>query len=253
MVEVWKDIPDTDGQYQVSNYGRVRSVYRRYRGSKICYKTKILKTALSSSGYPHFHVIINGRCVSKKVHRFVAEAFVENTHNKPFVNHIDGDKTNNICSNLEWVTAKENAEHSIQNNLTKRPVKNIPVAQYSLEGDLIYVWRSAYEASAALNIRHQGISQCAIGHNKSYMGYQWIRLQNTPHPPHKIAPYKNETGQHPTNCRKVKQTRFDGSITEWNSLHEAARHYECCVDKIYKMVSGRTKNVAYDSIWEYAD
>lgn len=98
-MEIWKNI---DKDYQVSNLGRVKSL--NYNKSKT---DKILKPD-KSSGY--FRVKIKGKW--KPVHRLVAEAFVINPNNKPQVNHLDENKFNNIYTNLEWVTHRENIEYS---------------------------------------------------------------------------------------------------------------------------------------------
>ena len=62
---------------------------------------------------------INGKPTMKYIHRLVAESFIPNPHNKPTVNHKDGDKFNNHISNLEWCTHSENNKHSWDNGLVK--------------------------------------------------------------------------------------------------------------------------------------
>lgn len=98
--EVWKDIKGYEGLYQVSNFGRVKSLFR--------YK-KILKLCKSESGYLCVNLYKNKKMKRITVHRLVAENFI----NKPTleVNHKDGNKENNFISNLEWVTTKENIIH----------------------------------------------------------------------------------------------------------------------------------------------
>jgi transcriptional regulator with XRE-family HTH domain len=79
---------------------------------------KELKQELSNSGY--YRVTIrykDGAVVKKSVHRLVAESFVPNPEGKPLVNHIDGNKVNNQCENLEWVDHKENARHASESGL----------------------------------------------------------------------------------------------------------------------------------------
>lgn len=108
-MEIWKDIIGYEGYYEVSNKGRVRSKYR------------ILKPQLQANGYYTIRLSKNNIVQMKRVHRLVAETFIENRDNKKQVNHIDGNKLNNVTDNLEWVTPSENTKHSYDNNLQKKP------------------------------------------------------------------------------------------------------------------------------------
>lgn len=104
-MEVWKDVVGYEDYFQVSTTGNVRSKRT----------SKVLKLHISKSGYITVSTKIGGRagkCVCLRTHRVVAEAFLHNEYNKPYVNHIDGDKTNNCVENLEWVTASENSIHA---------------------------------------------------------------------------------------------------------------------------------------------
>ena len=129
MQEIWKDIEFYEGYYQVSNLGNVKSLARTvpFRKSFRIIQEKLLKVRKEKSGYQVVSFYINGVEIKKKVHRLVAEAFIENKKNKLQVNHIDGNKMNNFVNNLEWVTPSENIIHSYKNNLQakKRPKKFI--------------------------------------------------------------------------------------------------------------------------------
>ncbi len=119
MEEVWKYIPKTYHQYSVSNLGRVRSnqiAYTASNGVAECVfhkKGRILKPHANKEGY--LSVNLFGK--PKKIHRLVAEVFIENSENKPCINHKDGNKSNNSIDNLEWVTVKENNLHALENGL----------------------------------------------------------------------------------------------------------------------------------------
>ena len=111
MEEVWKDIKEYQGVYQVSNTGKVR----RLKGSPRTKENRILVNKTKSNGYKFVCLSIESLYKYYHVHRLVAEAFIDNPENKKYVNHIDCDKSNNNVENLEWVTAKENSEHARNN------------------------------------------------------------------------------------------------------------------------------------------
>lgn len=108
--EIWKDLECLEGVYQVSNMGR----FRRSKTKRLIkpYKKKC-------GGYYGVKTYINGKVKNHKIHRLVAMAFIENPLNKSQVNHIDGDKSNNQVSNLEWTTCLENLYHAALNGLRK--------------------------------------------------------------------------------------------------------------------------------------
>lgn len=114
MKEIWKDIVEYEGIYQVSNLGRVKSLERIVLSNGVAMKRKerVLKSS-NRQGYRQLTLAKNRSRVQKSVHRLVAEAFIPNPDNKKEINHIDGDKTNNIVDNLEWCTRRENAIHSV--------------------------------------------------------------------------------------------------------------------------------------------
>ena len=120
-VEIWKDIKGYEEKYQVSNLGRVKSKERILsegkRGQRL-QKERILVNCYNNSRY--FQVLIYNNEKKPRVvrvHRLVAEAFLEKAHTTATVDHIDNDKTNNNASNLQWMTFDENIKKAVQDKL----------------------------------------------------------------------------------------------------------------------------------------
>jgi hypothetical protein len=112
--EIWKDVLGREGEYQVSNFGRVKSLERRSAHKKIhnrIIKEKILKPYLGIY-YSVYFAKKEGVSKGKLVHRLIAIAFIPNPKNKYAVNHINGVKTDNRIENLEWCTKGENERHA---------------------------------------------------------------------------------------------------------------------------------------------
>ena len=99
-----KEIKGYEGFYSVTDDGRVYS----HRSEKF------LSPGSTTNGYLMVMLSINGESATKRVHRLVAEAFVDNPHDKPEVNHLDSNRKNNKASNLEWVTRRENLQHCVE-------------------------------------------------------------------------------------------------------------------------------------------
>jgi len=104
--EEWRDIPNYNGMYQVSNLGRVRSFHNGRWGKRA--RPRIMKPFPDRQGY----VAVDLRDGCKNVHRLVAKCFIKNEHDKKYVNHKNGVKDDNRVINLEWVTASENSMHA---------------------------------------------------------------------------------------------------------------------------------------------
>ena len=124
--EEWRDVKGYEGMYQISNLGRFRSCSRMVK-NKHSYrpvKEKVLKPFKWGS-YMYVHLRSGEKLISRSVHRLVAEAFILNTHNKPEVNHIDGNKMNNCASNLEWCTSSENELHAARTGLINYARKRV--------------------------------------------------------------------------------------------------------------------------------
>jgi len=110
----WKYIPGYEGIYQASVQGQIRSVDRISHecGIKKFRKSCVLEPELQRDGYYHVNLSKENQVKTYLVHRLVALAFIPNPSDKPQVNHIDGNKLNNLVENLEWVTQSENMQHA---------------------------------------------------------------------------------------------------------------------------------------------
>ena len=143
--EIWLPIDNFEDSYMVSNIGFVRSLDRyveyicRGKLTTRLHKGKIRKLKLGDDGY-YCLDLYDKNCVEHwyRVNRLVAQAFIPNPENKPFVNHIDGVKTNNHVDNLEWSTELENTKHAIEIGLIKYVGSDNPNSSYT-DVDVMYI------------------------------------------------------------------------------------------------------------------
>jgi hypothetical protein len=189
--EVWRDIKGYEGLYQISNLGRVKSLSRMAiqtlkdgRKKESSVKNKILKKTLGKRGYFVVSLWRDNSYRLITVHRIVAITFIQNIHNKPFVNHIDLCKKNNCIDNLEWVTARENVIHAHKNGAIPDPYNrgkfgnecllSKKVGQFDINGNLLKEWQSTYDPQRSGTEFRQGkVQQCCIGKKPQYKGYLW--------------------------------------------------------------------------------
>lgn len=133
MIEEFRDIKGYEGIYQISNLGNVKSL-DRYVGhpqkgerGRFC-KGVTLKMLSDKDGYHKVNLKKKQIAKNQRVHRLVADSFIENPQNKPQVNHINGVKNDNRLENLEWVTLSENRQHAydvgLQNGENRRGKKS---------------------------------------------------------------------------------------------------------------------------------
>jgi hypothetical protein len=131
LKEIWKDIPAYEGIYQVSSYGRIKSLERKAKiggnGFRLM-PERILKNNLNDAGYYRVNLKSNSKGKCFLVHRLVGMVFLTNTNNKRTINHKNGIKTDNRLINLEWNTDLENITHSrniLKNRYNMRRLKNV--------------------------------------------------------------------------------------------------------------------------------
>lgn len=121
-MEKWVDIKGYEGLYQVSNFGRVKSLgrWKQNHGKKQYISEKIKAQRIDPQGYSMVDLYKDNKSKARRIHRLVAENFIENPFNKETVNHKNGDKRDNTVNNLEWATQKEQNEHIYRIGLKRK-------------------------------------------------------------------------------------------------------------------------------------
>lgn len=185
MKEIWRDIPNYENSYQVSNLGKVRSKTRKIKnngtyGGLCTYRSKMLKQHIDRSGYYFVSLRLNGTEKPIRVHKIVASVFLENKNNYKEINHIDGNKLNNKVNNLEFCTHQHNMQEAWRLNLISKSRKfgkehfaSKPILQYDLNGKFLKEWECIRQIERELKIWNQNISKCCKGKYKTCGGYIW--------------------------------------------------------------------------------
>lgn len=167
--EIWRPVKGFE-LYEVSDQGRMRNVKtgRVFTGTKDAF------------GYIHVRLIHGDEFKLRKLHRLVAEAFIDNPDNKPIVDHINNDKSDNRAVNLRWCTYSENQRYFIDSGKYTPGSKVRKIAQYDMKGKLVATYGNTFEASAATGIQHFTIYPAAKGMLKTAGGYMWRFFEDTP-------------------------------------------------------------------------
>ena len=166
MEEVWKQYKDT--QYSVSTFGNLRND-----------KTGLVTSGSLQNGYRSFNLYIVGKSVGRvKIHRLVAETFLENPEHKSQVNHKDGIRDNNRVTNLEWATPRENVQHAYDTGLmlngSGRPESVLVEDDIP---DIVYFMSVGYKdaaIAAEYGVTRQTINAIRIGDNWKHLGLETI-------------------------------------------------------------------------------
>ena len=190
MLEIWRtavyDGEIYEGLYQVSNLGRFNNLNYRNTG-----KAELLNPGTNKDGYLQVCLSKNGEYKMCLFHRLIAETFLPNPENKPYINHkIEGDKgkkinmvifnedgtVNKERTTIEWVTSKENNDYGTRNERVAKAntngIRSKPVLQLSLSGDLIREWPSVGECGRN-GFNKGAVAACCRGEKPQYKGFRW--------------------------------------------------------------------------------
>lgn len=186
MEEIWKDIEGYEGLYQISSYGRVKSLNYQNRGVE-----RVLVPKCNNSGRLWVELARDKKRKPMLIHRLVGMAFIPNPNNYPQINHIDENPKNNCVDNLEWCTAEYNIQYSLHSprrhqlngerkhrgykKKTDRVYKKRTqrIVQLDLSGNVVRVWDNL------VSIRHETgwndwhIEECCKGNRHKAKGYIW--------------------------------------------------------------------------------
>lgn len=173
-MELWRDIRGYEGLYQVSNYGRVKSLDRMVKGrcgGLQLKRGKIMILEKSRNGYIRVSLKKDGRYKHHSVHRLVYGAFIGEIPDGMQVNHINEKKEDNRLENLNLMTPKENINWGTGH---ERCIVQqcFPILQYTLDGELVREWSSAQEAGRN-GFQQSNVRMCCLGIYKTSKGYIW--------------------------------------------------------------------------------
>lgn len=164
--EIWKPVKGFENRYLISNEGQVYSIVKK----------SLLKPMKTEKGYLYVDLRCNYKRKPKKIHRLVAETFLENPYAKKEVNHKDGNKLNNTVGNLEWCTRSENLLHAYATGLKAQKI--VAVDMFTVDGTFIKQFESIKNAERFTGINRSTISACCRNKANTAGGYVWRYADN---------------------------------------------------------------------------
>lgn len=177
--EIWKKHPEIE-KLEVSSFGRVRTLDKVVPSGKHTQLTKgrVLKQYNRKDGYLQVSFRMNGKPITKKVHRLVAETFLPNPNGFPMVNHRDCDRTNNNVENLEFCTASYNQQYREKYGISRAETQGHPVFAINLTTLKVSRFSSQKEAGTVLGIFSPHINAVLKGRYKYTHGYWFVNDDN---------------------------------------------------------------------------
>lgn len=225
LVEVWKDVPEWEGCYQVSSFGRVRSKDKVRIKSRngvtfaAPYAGRIMAQKISKSGYAVVGFKDVERTKHPSVHRLVALAFIPNGESKPTVNHVDTVKLNNNVANLEWSTHSEQMQHASVNDLLE--VRGAP--KYS----------PAFKQKVLEHHSKTGISLIALAREFNISERTAGRIVSG-----QISREHKIPEEEISNIIKLRESGW--------TLKSISEKYNCGISQIHRITKGMSRNVQYE-------
>lgn len=272
--DIWKPLLFCDGKYQVSRFGKVKSVYTLSRYGVLRVTGTILKTTVNRRGYEKVKLswIKDGVFIKKTmaVHRLVATAFHPNPDNKPQVNHKDLNQLNNDYRNLEWATAKENTNHAQLNGRMAIAVKKEKTGfNYELKCKKIYninsgaIYKNAQELSDEIGIIVRSIRRQLSGERYCNIPYRYVGQEHLVRfkptvvlkekPPKKERPPKKVYVPHPPVYRKMIAYDINGNqVHVFDSSGKAAAFVGSKPETFRKAIKASPNNFTKGYVFKYA-
>lgn len=163
--EIWKPINGYDGRFFISNFGRCISKARLVEGKKSYQKKMDNILCPHDNGHGYMQYTIENQ--HKYIHRLVAQEFIPNPLNKREIDHIDGNKSNNVVENLRWATRSENASNPITLKMNIMHQTKRPVIQLNIDGEFVKEWDGVCAAAKGLNVSRERLSDILSSKRKS--------------------------------------------------------------------------------------
>lgn len=177
MIEIWKDVPEFEEYYKISNFGRLKSKDRKIKNSNSYYTKKgcLIKPTKCTNGYYEYALYKNGIRKIWLVHRLVATVFIPNPNGLEQVNHKDENISNNNVWNLEWVNPKQNANYGTRNYKCRECNRFAfkAVAQMDFNNNILNCFETIQDGARYVNGDATFISRVCKGKGKSAYGYKW--------------------------------------------------------------------------------
>lgn len=259
MEEIWRDIKGYEGCYQVSNFGRVKSLDRYVATTGNSSGQRFIKGKIKKqndwnikNGGSYYAVSLskNNKNVRYLVHRLVAEAFIPNPDNLPCINHKDENKYNNNVENLEWCTIEYNNKYGTARKRGSEKTRK-PILKFDTNGNLLKKYISLIVASVEENISKGNLENVCVHRNGKKTLNGFVFMYEEDYNKNGFIGYKN------TKIKAVNQYDLNGNfIRRFDSIKQAAE----TIPNISK--NGRAnitavckyrQNYAYGYIWRYAD